>query len=59
MVKKGELIVLENGQNATVVVDPKKYNHIYVVELENHDVRVVDKKSLALMLSLPHGFDLK
>lgn len=56
MHKVGEKIVLADGQRALIVVsDNKKYQNILIVELENHDVRVVDRKTLVLALSKPHS----
>ena len=42
--KTGDKITLSNGEQATVVSgDINLYKYALVVELENHDVRVVDR----------------
>ncbi|TXK47383.1 MULTISPECIES: hypothetical protein [Lactococcus] len=56
MFKVGEKIILSDGSEALVVVsDKKKYQNIIIVELDNHDVRVVDRKTLSLTPSNPHS----
>ncbi len=45
----GDRITLSNGQRATVVTaDTDKFKNIIIVELEDHDVRVVDRETLTL-----------
>ncbi|MFK4912655.1 MULTISPECIES: bacteriocin [Lactococcus] len=47
--QKGDIIKLSNGQKATVVTaDTDKFKNIIIVELEDHDVRVVDRETLTL-----------
>ncbi|WP_242359790.1 bacteriocin [Lactococcus petauri] len=45
----GDIITLSNGQRATVVTaDTDKFKNIIIVELEDHDVRVVDRDDVIL-----------
>lgn len=55
VVNKGEVITLSNGDKATVIVgaESDKFNNIYVVELEDGERRVVDRKTLNLTSVLP------
>ena len=47
--KTGDKITLSNGEQATVVSgDINLYKNALIVELENHDVRVVDRETLTL-----------
>ena len=44
--KTGDKITLSNGEQATVVSgDINLYKYALIVELENHDVRVVDRET--------------
>ncbi|MCO0817560.1 bacteriocin [Lactococcus lactis] len=53
--KTGDKITLSNGEQATVVSgDINPYKYALVVELENHDVRVVDRETLTLAKANPH-----
>ncbi|MCJ1968547.1 bacteriocin [Pseudolactococcus carnosus] len=54
---KDDVITLSDGQTATIIkdtrpsikgIDNKYYNNIYIVQLENGQIRVVDKKTLTL-----------
>ncbi|MEG9271571.1 bacteriocin [Streptococcus thermophilus] len=48
-------ITLSNGEQATVVSgDINFYKYALIVELENHDVRVVDRENLTLAKANPH-----
>ena len=48
-------ITLSNGEHATVVSGYiNLYNNALIVELENHDVRVVDRETLTLAKANPH-----
>ena len=47
--ERGDIITLSNGQKATIVTaDTDKFKNIIIVELEDHDVRVVDRETLTL-----------
>lgn len=59
-IQKDNIIVLADGQNATIIKDTRPraigidnhyYNNIYIVQLENGQIRVVDKKTLTLIQS--------
>ena len=53
--KTGDKITLSNGEHATVVSGYiNLYNNALIVELENHDVRVVDRETLTLAKANPH-----
>ena len=53
--KTGDKITLSNGEQAIVVSgDINLYKYALVVELENHDVRVVDRENLTLAKANPH-----
>ncbi|ARE28039.1 hypothetical protein RU89_GL001067 [Lactococcus cremoris] len=53
--KTGDIITLSNGEKATIVsADINTYKHALIVELENHDVRVVDRETLTLAKANPH-----
>ena len=48
--KKGDIIILSNGKKAKIVnADINKYKNILIVEMENQDIRVVDRESLSLV----------
>ncbi|MCW2280964.1 bacteriocin [Lactococcus lactis] len=49
--KKDEIITLSNGQNAKIITgsESKVFNNIYIVKLEDGQVRVVDRKTLTLV----------
>lgn len=47
--KRNDVIKLSNGKTACIIVDPNKYNNIYVVQLANNERRVVDKSTLELI----------
>ena len=56
MVKKGDIITLSNGEQATVVIsDINRYKNILIVELKDCDVRVVDRQTKTLAKSQPHN----
>jgi hypothetical protein len=47
--EKGDIITLSDGQTATIVKGSEsQFNNIYIVRLENAQLRVVDKKTLTL-----------
>ncbi|PFG85541.1 bacteriocin [Lactococcus lactis] len=47
--KKDEVIKLSDGQTATIVKgDESQFNNAYIVQLEDGQIRVVDKKTLTL-----------
>ena len=53
--KTGDIITLSSGEKATIVsADINTYKHALIVELENHDVRVVDRETLTLAKANPH-----
>ena len=53
--KTGDKITLSNGEQAIVVSgDINLYKYALIVELENHDVRVVDRETLTLAKANPH-----
>lgn len=53
--QKGDIIKLSNGQKATVVTaDTDKFKNIIIVELEDRDVRVVNRETLTLAPSKYH-----
>ncbi|WP_240664917.1 bacteriocin [Lactococcus lactis] len=53
--KTGDKITLSNGEQAIVVSgDINLYKNALIVELENHDVRVVDRETLTLAKANPH-----
>ena len=44
--KKDDIIKLADGQKATIVKgDESQFNNIYIVQLDNGQKRVVDKKT--------------
>ena len=48
-------ITLSNGEQVTVVSgDINLYKYVLIVELENHNVRVVDRETLTLAKANPH-----
>ncbi|MCI3860791.1 bacteriocin [Lactococcus garvieae] len=54
--KQGDTIKLSNGEKATITVgdESPNFNNIYVVRLENGDLRVVDRKTLTLAPAKNH-----
>lgn len=54
--KQGDTIKLANGEKATITVgeESSNFNNIYVVRLENGDLRVVDRKTLTLAPAKNH-----
>lgn len=49
------VITKSNGEQATVVSgDINFYKYALIVELENHDVRVVDRENLTPLKANPH-----
>ena len=53
--KTGDKITLSNGEQAIVVSgDINLYKYALVFELENHDVRVVDRETLTLAKANPN-----
>jgi len=49
------VLTKSNGEQATVVSgDINLYKYALIVELENHDVRVVDRETLTLAKANPH-----
>ena len=51
----GDCITLANGEKARIISgDVTVYKNALVVELENKDVRVVDRESLHLAKANPH-----
>ena len=52
--KKDEIIKLSNGQKATVVKgdESNTLNNTYIVQLEDGQLRVVDRKTLTLAEAL-------
>jgi len=48
--QKGDIITLSDGQTATVKTGSEStlLNNCYVVELEDGEIRVVDRKTLTL-----------
>ena len=54
--KQGDTIKLSNGEKATVTVGEENdgFKNIYVVRLENGDLRVVDRKTLTLAPAKNH-----
>lgn len=43
---------MSNGQKATIIKgDESNYNNIYIVELDNREIRVIDKKTLTPALA--------
>ena len=53
--KTGGKITLSNEEQAIVVSgDINLYKYALIVELENHDVRVVDRETLTLAKANPH-----
>ena len=48
--EKGEVITLSDGQTATIVTGTESslFSNCYIVELENEEIRVVDRKTLTL-----------
>lgn len=52
IVKKDEVIKLSDGQKATIVKgDESDYKNCYIVQLEDGQIRVVDRKTLTLAKS--------
>lgn len=49
--KKDEIIKLSDGQTATIITgdESSNFNNIYVVELEDGQRRVIDRKTLSLV----------
>ena len=54
--KQGDTIKLSNGEKATITAgdESQSFNNIYVVRLENGDLRVVDRKTLTLAPAKNH-----
>ncbi|WP_407350137.1 bacteriocin [Lactococcus garvieae] len=54
--KQGDIITLSDGQQATIAVgdESDNFKNIYVVRLENGDLRVVDRKTLTLAPAKKH-----
>ncbi|MFQ6367439.1 bacteriocin [Lactococcus lactis] len=53
--KTGDKITLSNGEQAKVVSgDINLYKNALIVELDNHDVRMVDRETLTLARSNSH-----
>ncbi|WP_042753057.1 hypothetical protein [Lactococcus garvieae] len=54
--KQGDTITLSNGEKATVTVgeESDNFKNIYVVRLENGDLRVVDRQTLTLAPAKNH-----
>lgn len=51
--KKDEIIKLSDGQKATIIKgDESDYKNCYIVQLEDGQIRVVDRKTLTLAESL-------
>lgn len=48
--RKDEIITLSDGQTATIITGDESnvFNNIYIVKLEDGQVRVVDRKTLTL-----------
>lgn len=48
--KKDEIIKLSDGQSATIVTGDESsiLKNVYIVKLENGELRVVDRKTLTL-----------
>lgn len=47
--KKDDIIRLSNGQEATIIKgDESNYKNIYIVRLEDKEIRVIDKETLTL-----------
>lgn len=57
--QRGDIITLSNGQKATIVTaDIDKFKNIIIVELEDRDVRVVNRETLTLAPAKYHdNFD--
>ena len=48
--KKDDVIKLSDGQTATIVTgdESTSLNNCYIIQLENGEIRVVDRKTLTL-----------
>lgn len=56
-INKDDVITLSNGEKATVTVGEENpnFNNIYVVRLEDGDLRVVDRETLTLAPAKNHN----